>query len=501
MPSVMNLGALPRSEQRDNRVAVIDLLDVDAPRIYTHGELNDLIDGVAGFLTSHGLSKGARVAILALNRVEYIATYLGIMRARMVAVPVNIKLPASTVDYVLKDSDVSFVFCDGDRAAMAAGIPSLNFDDLGPDGFAAQIAQTPFETIDAKAGDVAQILYTSGSTGVPKGVPLTHAGMLWALEGATRSGLEGERQIVAQPLFHMNGLMVVKSVLRNGSSIVVMPTFDARLYADALVRWQVTRVFAVPTMFARVLQEIAGKSLDFSHITNITLSSAPTTEALIRKVADAFGAIVDVSFGCTEAGPRLFGPHPAGLPKPILALGAAVPGCDIVLEAESVTATEGVLVVRNPVVMSGYLNLPEKTADVLHDGWYRTGDVIRRDENGFYYFVGRADDMFICSGENIYPGDVEKMLERHPAVQQAAVVPLADEVRGQMPAAFVVIRKDMETSVEEIRAFSIANGPAYQHPRRIAFVSDLPLAGTNKIDRRALLAAAAEYERDGRWSQ
>jgi acyl-CoA synthetase (AMP-forming)/AMP-acid ligase II len=497
----MNLGALPRSEQWDNRVAIVDLLDVDAPRIYTHGALNDLIDGVASFLTSCDLARGARVAILALNRVEYIAAYLGIMRARMVAVPVNIKLPAPTIEYVLKDSEVSFVFCDGERATMAAGLPSLNFDDPGPRGFAARVVLTPFETFDANADEVAQILYTSGSTGVPKGVPLTHAGMLWALEGATRSGLEDERQIVAQPLFHMNGLVVVKSVLRNGSSIVVMPTFDAKLYAEALVRWQITRVFAVPTMFARVLREIAGKSLDFSRISNITLSSAPTTEALIKKVADAFGATVDVSFGCTEAGPRIFGPHPGGLSKPILALGTAVPGCDVVLEAESVAPKEGVLVVRNPAVMSGYLNLQGKTAEVLHDGWYRTGDVVRRDENGFYYFVGRADDMFICSGENIYPGDVEKMLERHPAVQQAAVVPLADETRGQMPAAFIVIRKGIETSVEEIRSFSIANGPAYQHPRRIAFVSDLPLAGTNKIDRKALLASAADYERDGRWSQ
>jgi acyl-CoA synthetase (AMP-forming)/AMP-acid ligase II len=151
--------------------------------------------------------------------------------------------------------------------------------------------------------------------------------------------------------------------------------------------------------------------------------------------------------------------------------------------------------------MAGYLNLPEKTAQVLHDGWYRTGDVIRRDQDGFHYFVGRADDMFICSGENIYPGEVEKMLERHPAVQQAAVVPLADEERGQMPAAFVVLRNGMEAGVGDIRAFSIANGPAYQHPRRVAFVAELPLAGTGKVDRSALIARAAEFERDGRWSR
>jgi acyl-CoA synthetase (AMP-forming)/AMP-acid ligase II len=500
--SIKNLGALPRWKEQDARVAIIDLFRPDAPRLYTYGELNGLIDGVARFLTSCGLARGSRVAILSLNRVEYIATYLGIMRARMVAVPVNVKLPAATIEFVLKDSGVALMFNDSGRGSMGVAIRSIDFDDPGPQGFASRIAPARFDTLDAEADEVAQILYTSGSTGVPKGVPLTHSGMLWALEGATRSGLEEERQIVAQPLFHMNGLMVVKSVLRNGASIVVMPSFDAKSYVQALLQFSVTRIFAVPTMLARVLREIDGKALDFSRITNITLSSAPTTESLVRKVSDAFGgAMVDVSFGSTEAGPRIFGPHSDGLPKPILALGAAVPGCDILLEDNGKASSEGVLLVRNPAVMSGYLNLPHKTAEVLRDGWYRTGDVIRRDEKGFYYFVGRADDMFICSGENIYPGDVEKMLERHPAVQQAAVVPLVDEERGQMPTAFLVIRQGMGASVEEIRSFSIASGPAYQHPRRIAFLTELPLAGTNKIDRKALIETAAEFEREGRWSR
>jgi acyl-CoA synthetase (AMP-forming)/AMP-acid ligase II len=151
---------------------------------------------------------------------------------------------------------------------------------------------------------------------------------------------------------------------------------------------------------------------------------------------------------------------------------------------------DGVLEVRCPAVMEGYANLPEATARVLRDGWYWTGDVMRRDANGFYFFVGRADDMFVCSGENIYPGEVEALLERHPAVHQASVLPIADEERGQIPVAFVVLRPGAAASEAELKQFALANAPPVQHPRRVFFKPELPLTGTSKIDRRALAEEA-----------
>jgi long-chain acyl-CoA synthetase len=164
------------------------------------------------------------------------------------------------------------------------------------------------------------------------------------------------------------------------------------------------------------------------------------------------------------------------------------------------TENEGVLLMRNPAVLDHYHNLPQQTAKVLTDGWYYSGDVMRRDANGFYFFVGRADDMFVCSGENIYPGEVEKLLERHPQVQQAAVVPLPDEERSQVPVAFIVTREQPTPSFDDIRQFAIANGPAYQHPRRVEFVHELPWAGTNKIDRKALIDRARSLEASHGWS-
>jgi long-chain acyl-CoA synthetase len=152
---------------------------------------------------------------------------------------------------------------------------------------------------------------------------------------------------------------------------------------------------------------------------------------------------------------------------------------------------EGALELRSDCTMSRYLNLPEVTERAITaDGFYRTKDVFKRDGNGFFFFVGRTDDMFVCGGENIYPGDIEAMLERHPGISQAAVVPVPDELKGQKPVAFVVLAANASIDEEDVKAFSLANGPAYQHPRRVTFLQELPLAGTNKVDKAALMKRA-----------
>jgi long-chain acyl-CoA synthetase len=147
---------------------------------------------------------------------------------------------------------------------------------------------------------------------------------------------------------------------------------------------------------------------------------------------------------------------------------------------------------KSPAVMNGYHNRPDLPPPITADGFYRTGDVFRRDADGFYYFVGRTDDMFVCGGENIYPGDVELMLERHPAVAHACVVPIDDDIKGQKPVAFVVATAGMMPDAEDIKRFALANAPAYQHPRFVWFVDKVPLSSTNKIDRTALKREAVE---------
>jgi long-chain acyl-CoA synthetase len=153
--------------------------------------------------------------------------------------------------------------------------------------------------------------------------------------------------------------------------------------------------------------------------------------------------------------------------------------------------SEGELEMRSAGLMNGYHNRPDLTTPITPDGFYRTGDVFRRDENGFYAFIGRRDDMFVSGGENIFPGDVEKMLERHPSIQQASVIPVDDVIKGTKPVAFVVLKPGVQLSVEEVKGFALEHAPAYQHPRQVWFVDAFPLASTNKIDRAVLKREAA----------
>ena len=501
MPST-NLGDLIDHAADLDRPALIDLRVADAPRTWTHREVDLLAGGVARHLTGRGLKRGDHVAIVSANRAEYVAAYFGIMRAGFVAVPVNVKLARDTIAFIASDADIVFAFTDrAGRAVWPAELPALDFDDDGPGGFPATVTPAPFETVEVGPGEIGQMLYTSGSTGRPKGVPLSHAGQIWALTQRVGAPSPDERTMIAQPLFHMNGLFSMKTVFATNASTVLMPGFDTRPYVEALSRYGVTSVTAVPTMFARVVKE-AGlvRSLPF-RLKRIGLGSAPITLALIERIQELFPeAAISLGYGTTEAGPIVFGPHPDGRPTPPLSLGYPAPGSEM-RWAENPQADEGVLMMRNPSLMFGYRNLPDTSAKALRDGWYYSGDVMRRDPDGFYYFVGRADDMFVCSGENIYPAEVEKLLERHPDVQQAAVVPLPDEERGQVPVAFVVARPGHGVSAGALKSFALANGPGYQHPRRIEFLAELPWAGTNKIDRKALIDRARTLESAGGWAR
>jgi acyl-CoA synthetase (AMP-forming)/AMP-acid ligase II len=204
-------------------------------------------------------------------------------------------------------------------------------------------------------------------------------------------------------------------------------------------------------------------------------------------------AAVTNAYGTTEGGPVVFGPHPKGLPQPEMSVGYPHPAVQVrLVDGRNRDAVEGVLEMKSPATMLGYHNRPDLPKPITPDGFYVTGDVFRRDDNGFHYFVGRTDDMFVSGGENIYPTDVERMLERHPAISQAAVVPVDDEIKGQKPVAFVVLKPGQSATEDGIKRFALEEAPAYQHPRSVWFVDKLPLASTNKLDRSALRRMAEE---------
>ena len=482
-----NQGDAISRDAPDDRVALFDL-GTGTERRYTYGDLKRLTGTVARGLLKRGLQRGDRVGIISANRAEYLLTFLGTMQAGLVSVPVNWKLPAETVGYVVEDCDAKLVIGDDTRLALApAGVPKISFDR----DFASFLDEGPFTPVKMQPEEPAMFLYTSGSTGRPKGVVLSHYSHIWAMTARQRwPGAPGQRSIVAAPLYHMNGLASCQATFSQGDTIVLLPQFTAKSYVETAERYRVNFLTSVPTMIAMMLREreLLAKA-DLSSVSVVRMGSAPLTQSLIDQVRGVFPkALIANAYGTTEAGPVVFGPHPKGIKQPELSTGYPHPLAELRLVRDGrEVQDEGVLEMRCGALMTRYHKLPEATAKVMTpDGYYRTGDVFRRDENGFFFFVGRADDMFVCGGENIYPGEVEKMLERHPDIHQAAVIPVPDELKGHKPIAFVVRANGAELDEQAVKTYALAHAPAYQHPRRVIFIDEMPLAGTNKIDKRVL---------------
>ena len=232
------------------------------------------------------------------------------------------------------------------------------------------------------------------------------------------------------------------------------------------------------------------KSLNLDSVTSISIGSAPLSETVANQALAVFSnAAITNSYGTTEAGAGMFGAHPDRLPTPRVSLGYPQSHVEVRL-VDGLSEKEGVLEVRTAAAMNEYLNLPEKTSEkTTTDGWVTTGDTMRMDDNGFYFFVGRDDDMFNCSGENIYPGEIERILETDARIAESCVVPLTDDIRGQIPVAFIV--SCAEISKQSVKDIVLAGAPAYMYPRHVIFLDAMPLAGTNKIDRMALEKTAA----------
>ncbi|HXI67948.1 MAG TPA: long-chain fatty acid--CoA ligase, partial [Steroidobacteraceae bacterium] len=378
-----NLGKLLRSDVAPERGALIDLLP--PRRAWTCGELDAAADAFADALMRKGVAPDARVAILAENCAEHLIAYMGTMRAGAVAVPVNHRLPADTVRFILQDCAAALCIVDrGREPLLPKHLRRIRIRDEGAEGFDALLERgtPPFAARRSPSG-TAEILYTSGSTGRPKGVVLSHGGQLWALSvHVAAAPATGERSLIVAPLYHMNALFNLSVCLLNGVEVVLMPRFEAAAHLVAASEYRCTHLSGIPTMFALMArQQKLIATLDLSSVKAVTIGSAPLTEALVERVQKMFSnAAISNGYGTTEAGPSIFEEHPGGVPRPLLSLGFPLPEVEVRLVGG--TEDEGVLHVRSPAMFSEYLNLPQVTAEKLHDGWYDTGDVMRRDAAG-----------------------------------------------------------------------------------------------------------------------
>jgi fatty-acyl-CoA synthase len=434
----------------------------------------------------HGVRRGDRIAILALNDVRTFELLVAASALGAAIVPLNLRLTERELEPVVRIADPKVLFVDEAHAALLAGatVPRARFvdEDL--------LAKGGFDGVDGTLDDALVILFTSGTTGRPKGAILP-ARAIAANAESTRRAWEltsGDAALVDAPLFHTGGLNVLATpLLYVGGRVVVLPRFEATASAETLLAEKCTVAFGVPTMIERLL---VGGFVDKSAVRLWVTGGAPCPPSLLDAFAQR-GLRLLQGFGMTECGPNCFRPL-AGAARgsvgtPTFDLEARLVGED----GTDVAAGEpGELWLRGPQVFSGYLNDPHATSTALAGGWLHTGDVLRATDEG-WFVAGRKKEMFISGGENVYPAEVENATCEHPSVAEAAVVAIPDPKWGEAGVAFVVLRAaEGAVSADDLRAFLKGRIAGYKVPKTIAIEKELPRTPLGKIDKQALVLRA-----------
>ncbi|HEV2282431.1 MAG TPA: class I adenylate-forming enzyme family protein [bacterium] len=478
----------------------------------SYRQLDARMQRVAGMLRGLEVPAGSRVALLFPNEWPFVEALFGSMRAGAVPVPLNIRLGYETLRYCVEHSDAEVLVASAALRDLAerlrAETPALRAlvvtGDPPPGAFSYDrlLAAAPAEFASAAVApdDICMQPYTSGSTGRPKGVLLTHAGQYWNAEMVRRVMMldETDRALVAVPLYHKNAMAAaVKPILMAGGALVVLPGFDPAEVIKAIARHRCTYITGTPAMFRMVLnQKRLLAEYDVTSLRWAACGSAMVPPDLLREFEETFGASISEGYGLTEGGPVVF-ENPRFGPRKIGSTGLPLPGCEIRVATgdgrEAAAGEPGELWTRNPGLARGYYKAPDLTAAKFdRDGWLHTGDLVRADEQGYYYILGRVDDMINVGGENVYPKEVEDLLLLHPAVREAFVVPAPHAVKGEAPVAFVVLHEGRSATADELKQFFLSRGPAYAHPRAVLFVDQAPLGSTGKVDRQVLRRRAVE---------
>jgi acyl-CoA synthetase (AMP-forming)/AMP-acid ligase II len=475
-------------------------------RRLTYAELEDRTQRAAGLLARLGIGRGSKVFLAFPNDFRFIECLFGTLRAGAVAVPANIRLGAEALAYIAGHCDAEVLIAHAslkDKVpALRKAAPALRHVLLaggeapGTEPYDSLIAHAAPATTTAPAtpSDVAMIMYTSGSTGRPKGCLLSHGNKWWQTRSSARTMLLDERDkaLVMGPLYHANALWVcLLPMLHVGGGLTILPGFDPEAVLEAIERHRPTFTSGTPSMFTQLLESQTRHPRDVSSLQVVLCGSAPVSAELMTNLTNRFGCEVVEGYGLTEGGANVETPRwgikklgSAGLPVPDVEVRVVDPGDP---SRDCAPGEVGELWTRSPANALGYYKLPEITAQKFTpEGWLRTGDLVRADEQGYLYIVGRADDMINCGGENIYPKEVEHVLLGHPAVADACVVPAPHKIKGQAPVAWVVLRTHATASEDELKRYFLERGAPYAHPRRIFFLDRLPVTGTNKVDRKML---------------
>lgn len=434
----------------------------------------------AAGLSERGVGPGDVVAVRLPNRTDLVVTLFAAWRIGAAATPVNPALTFAEAEYQVQDSGAK-VLVSFDDAAIDGSVTVTPEQLAGSTGDATSV---PYAVID-----LALIVYTSGTTGRPKGVELTQSN-LSAMTDAMIEGMaliEADHSLLILPLFHVNGIVVsILSPLRAGGQSTIVGRFTPQDFIEALATARPTYFSAVPAIYAMLVNLPAVITLETSSLRFVACGAAPMPAALIGQVEERFGVIVMEGYGLSEATCASTSNPLDGVRKHGT-VGIALPGQTVAIMGPDGTllppGERGEVVIQGPTVMRGYLNRPGATAETLVDGWLHTGDVGVFDEDGYLSIVDRVKDMIIRGGENIYPKEIEQAIHSHPAVLETAVVGQPDAVMGEVPVAFVSLKADQELTAEELLGHLQDRLAKFKTPSEFIFVPEIPKNPIGKIDK------------------
>jgi long-chain acyl-CoA synthetase len=457
---------------------------------------------MAGLLHDRGVKPGDRVGIMLPNTPEFAIAYFGVLRAGGIVVPMNPLLKSREVAYYLGDSGARLLFaCHAfaDEARTGAQEAEAEAVVVDPDGLDALLAPGPFaeEVIDRHADDTAVILYTSGTTGQPKGAELTHANLTRNCEIVASELLRLTADDVVYgglPLFHAFGQScTLNAAVASGACLTLLPRFNAGQALRMLAAHGVTVFAGVPTIFSRLLEPPDRDAYDVSRLRLAVSGGAAMPVQVLRAFEAAFACVVLEGYGLSETSPVASFSRLDAQRKPG-SIGTPIPGVQMRVVDKSGTegprGETGEIVIRGHNVMKGYWQRPEATGAAMRDGWFHTGDIGRVDQDGYFWIVGREKDVIIRGGYNVYPREIEAVLYEHPAVAGAAVIGLPNPDLGEEVGAAVVLKPGTHTTAEELRDYVKRQVAAYKYPRKVWIVDTLPKGPTGKILKREIVPPA-----------
>ena len=502
--------------QYGHRIAV-----VSRGESFSYTQFGERVGRLAGALRGAGVQPGDRVAFLGTNSHRLLEAYYGVLEAGALLLPLNIRLVAAELSFVLNDSGATVLFIDPQFLPLVESfrptVPQIRLfcqldgevanDWVLHQNYDAWIgAAAPYrcEIDGVEEDDVAEIFYTSGTSAQPKGVMLTHRNIyLHALHACINLGVEnGSVELHTIPLFHANGWGIAHFLTMLGGKHVMMDSFDPVTLFKAIETERVNQFNAVPFMATVLVNHPRRREFDLSSLKRIVIGGAASSPTLIREVEEAFQCTCFAGYGLTETSPVLT----TSPMKPELKLegeeryirqsmtGFAMPGVDLhIVDGEGNWLPEdgkqfGELIARADGVMKGYWNQPELSQEALHGGWFHTGDMATLDQDGYVLIVDRKKDIIVSGGENISSLEVEKAMLAHPAILEIAVIPVSDSRWGEVPKALVVLKAGTQVTEIDLIEFSRSCLTHYKCPKTVQFVESLPKTGTGKVLKKNLRA-------------